>query len=237
MPTCKTCSLCKNNEAVDKIIHQDKFDQMLNIGEVLERLKKLGFEFSHNNLSHHYNHHLDDSMFAEYKKQVSLIRLASGKNTGNRRKKNGNGNGDKKYTKEELENMKKFAPDSRISFDIIKNLKDIYYEFSSNLDEFRKSEENRVLSQANLRFYSSMVSELRKIISDIMKVEQNREFMKTIMKEELEDSLKIMVKDVAELSNIAKLDDIATERLAKRLSSNVGRAVDKVDKRLKTRLY
>lgn len=235
MGACIVCKACKENEAVDKLIHVEKFEQMLNNKEILDRAKfAFSIDLKKCNLSYHYRNHLSDALYAEYLRQIKAMRIDQGKAVSSSRK--GGNNGKNKMSKEEMNKVVKFQPKSKFAFDLLSHLKEIYYELAGRFDEFRENEETRALNQSNIRFFASMIEELRKIASDILRIEQSHAVVKDVMKSVLEDGLKIMVRDVVELSNIASLDDSTRERLASRLDNNIERIVERVDKQLKGKL-
>jgi len=236
MSVCKICKACKDNEAVDKLVHIDKFEQMLNNKEVLERIKLITKEdIKMCSLSYHYRKHLSEALYAEYLRQIKAMRVKQGKDAGRKRSGN-NGSGRNKMSKEEMDKIIKFQPKSKFAFDFLSHLKEMYYELSGRFDEFRQNEESKSLNQTNMRFYAQMMEERRKIASDILKIEQSHAVVKEVMKTILEDSLKIFLKDIVELSNIASLDDATRKRLSNRLSHNIDRVLESVDKQLKGKL-
>jgi len=169
--TCAVCKLCQEVPEANKIVHEDKFHEVLTLPDVMQRLETAtGKKLSIFQLSNHYSKHLgkiNPLLEIEYKKQATMLK--SPKRFEDKVKEYREGLG-----------TEKAVVKSATNFDAIGKLKELFVDLNSRMAEFQRKNGTE-LTKETLVTYKDMVEELRKIAYDIARVELDRSYLSKVL--------------------------------------------------------
>lgn len=224
---CSICKICKDIEDANYLVHKEKFEKTLSLDEVVKGLAILtGRMFPLYVLQYHYQKHLDPVLAIEYKKQAQVL------------------SNPKKF-RERLDKARKSVKSHKRStkFDAMEQLKKMYLDLNERLFRF-ESDYGKSVTPENVKTYSVIVEELRKLASDISRVELDREYIGKVILEVYRDLVIEMTEKMGDLVRnlLLKLavdqkeKKEIIEEIKKRMVIILSNAVVKLEKDLMKRL-
>jgi hypothetical protein len=187
---CLVCNLSRSNPDIDRIVHKVKFDEILTIKEVVERIKsECDCDIGYQTLGIHYRKHLPPSLSMEYGKQAYHKRIRN-----------------KFVEKSDLDNLKKVS----VKFSAIDKLKEMYVDLGNRLSQFERKHGSEVKVE-HLKAYSEIIGELRKIANDVSRITTNRDYIGEVVVSCFCDAFKEVSLDVGKLFKDVVLDSIHDE--------------------------
>lgn len=231
---CAVCKICQESPEANRIVHEVKFQEILTLGDVCKRLEIVtGKPFTIAKILNHYQCHLDKidpTLSIEYKKQAQML----------------SGPGEfKKHIAEARENgtQQRRHALSITKFDAIEQLKSMYVDLNSRLLEMR-GKEGKDITPLNIKTYSEIIEELRKIAGDIAKVELDREYVGKVILEVYKGVAHEIVKKigdamrdvVCQMTTDEKAKEKAVDAVREATTKALIAGIDKLEKDLSQRL-
>jgi len=168
---CAVCKLCASVPDANRIVHEDKFSEVLTLPEVATRLETVsGKKLSIFQLSNHYTKHLSSVnplLEIEYKKQATMLKSPKRFEDKVKEYREGSGN-------------EKAVVKSATNFDAIQKLKELFVDLNSRMAEFQRKSGTE-MTKETLTTYKDMIEELRKIAYDVARVELDRGYLSKVL--------------------------------------------------------
>jgi len=183
---CVICKACVMNSTADELVHKEKFNKVLSLGDVVNKLRDMNIKATRYILGHHYLNHLENELKNLYIQQREILKRDKGR---------------KKLDKE-LGCIVKFPKVSK-RFDSLVALKEIYDVLDNKLKIFDK--DSNVNDGKDLKLYGLVVDQLRKVASDIARIETDRDYIRKLLMSSFEELIKDLVYRVSNILNYALL--------------------------------
>lgn len=204
---CSICKLCLANPEIDRLLHQDLFEQKLTLGAVVKKLNQLGHGVDTPNISNHFKRHLLPAFKIKYN------------NRFDDKDKNGS---PAEEPKEEVGGKDELEP-TKMLRSVITDLKLKYDRFAA---------ENKDITQANLGFYNEMTAMLQKAVVDFNKIEHDQGRTRVIVLEAFNAVLQSMLTDMIDIATSSGIDESKFAYLKNKLKKNVEKSVEQLKKLL-----
>lgn len=226
---CQVCRACEENPRVQEIVHKVKFEKILPLQKVIDLVtQEAGITFNKIALSRHYNKHMDPALTLNYARQKAVIASLPGKKGGGLDVDASPGEtlGNKSYIR--------YTPRAKYSFDMLAKLKVMFADMSTQYEAFQQETGGRITGE-NVETYAKIADSLRKMASDIARIEASKEVITEIIKYTLTNIFSSLVKEFISFVE-AKFTEQEREDIAAKMKEAIVRCVKKVDQEFKRKL-